>query len=462
MKKIIVCILILMMVVPVQAFAYFAPTELPDKANKDFNGMFEVAVKTGDTWINHGNLEYGKIQETKEIDLGEFLKGDTALIKITQNGGGSAYLDAVFLDGTKAIKANGSDGKVLNKLCKEDLDITPVEDGIILEFGACDGKGILSITGRIEPVVIGKEPLQFPAANNYKSKEEVEDFYNYTLGSNLSTVKVDGILDEVSSKEPFVKEFRVNGSGHPEGDLYFWVMNDGENLYVTMGVTPDNTYDGDKDYAKVYVNADEGIKEFKVSVPEITWGNTDFTYTDKVGYEHKVYEFSIPLSEINANVGEEIKIAFVVYGTMSWKLGYNKPSVAYDPKNNVYFCVYEIVKEIQDADYGSITVSEIYADVINSEGKVIIHKYPISEYSKESLNSRYQFTPSVAYDSKGETFLVTWNQNDDDILAKHIFVNADFSLSRGNLITVSHYDGKHHKKTPTTAYDSINDRFLVV
>ena len=377
MKKVLVYILVLMMVVPFQAFAYFETTELQEKEDKDFNGMFEIAVKSEDEWIHAGNLDYGKFQETRAINLGEYLKGDTAHIKVSQNGGGASYLDAVLLDGAQAVKADSLEGKVLNKLSKEDLDITPVEDGIILEFDACDGKGILSVTGRIEPVVIGKEPLQFPAANNYKSKEEVEDFYNYTLGSNLCTVKVDGILDEVSDKEPFVKEFRVNGSGHPEGELYFWVMNDDENLYVTMDVTPDNTYDGDKDYAKIYVNTDEGIKEFKVSVPETTWGNTGFTYTDKVGYELKVYEFAIPLSEINAKVGEEIKVAFVIYGTLTLELGYHNPALAYDSENDVYISVFEYVT--QDKDNESIKYSNIAAELISNAGKPIEGNVTVNE-----------------------------------------------------------------------------------
>ena len=151
----------------------------------------------------------------------------------------------------QAIKANGSDGKVLNKLSKEDLDVTPVEDGITLEFKVSGIKGILSVTGRIEPVVIGKEPIQFPILNTYKNKNDICEFYTYTLGSNIGTVNIDGNIEEINDREPFVKEFRKTGSGHPFGDVYFWVMNDDENLYVIMDLSVDNTYDGDKDYGKV-------------------------------------------------------------------------------------------------------------------------------------------------------------------------------------------------------------------
>jgi hypothetical protein len=89
-----------MMVVPVQAFADISPEELPQKET-DINGLFEISTKIDNQWINAGNLEFGKFQERKEIDLGEYLKGNDALIKITQKGGGASYLDAVFLDGMR-------------------------------------------------------------------------------------------------------------------------------------------------------------------------------------------------------------------------------------------------------------------------------------------------------------------------------------------------------------------------
>lgn len=155
MKKVLVFILIFMMVVPVQAFAEIPPEE-PPKKDLGINGTFEISVKTDDQWIKAGDLGFSKFQETKEIDLGGYIKGDDVLIKITQDGGGASYLDAVFLDGMQAVKANDSDGKVLNKLSKEDLDVTPVEDGITLEFRVSGGKGILSFTGRIEPEEISK------------------------------------------------------------------------------------------------------------------------------------------------------------------------------------------------------------------------------------------------------------------------------------------------------------------
>jgi hypothetical protein len=87
-------------------------------------------------------------------------------------------------------------------------------------------------------------------------------------------------------------------------------------LYVAIDFTPDNTFDGDADYTKVYVKTNSGVKEFKVSVPETTWGQQFFTYTDKVSYQHKVYEYQIPLASLDIAAGQtELQLGFAAYGT---------------------------------------------------------------------------------------------------------------------------------------------------
>ena len=456
MKKILVFILVLMMVFPVQAFAYSSPEE-PSKKIGDINGMFEISVKTESKWINAGNLEFGKFQETKEIDLCEYLNGDNPPIKITQKGGGAAYLDAVLLDYAAPVKANNSEGKILNKLAAEDLDITPVDAGIILEFSSKSGEGILSVTGRIENEVISQEPLQFPIANNYKQKNQIADFYNYTLNSNIGKITVDSVLDEVENMGTFAKEYQVPGSGHPAGDTYFWVMNDDENLYVTIDFTPDNTYDGDKDYAKVYVNSDEGIKEFKVSVPETKWGSAGFTYTDKVVYEHKVYEFIIPFSEIG-NTADELELAFVVYGTAALPMIYcMEPDLAYDPINKLYLSVYQRGEKSGGDWYHNM---KIYGSLVDADGNET-YEFLISDGEENTA-------PSVAYDSNNQTFLVVWSSRLETsesyeyrIDGRTVTVEPDNSVILGNEFTIkSTTDGDVN--APHLAFDSNAEMFLVV
>jgi len=65
-----------------------------------------------------------------------------------------------------------------------------------------------------------------------------------------------------------------------------------------MDFTSDNTMDGNEDYTKVYVKTADGLKEFKASMNERKWGVPGFTFTDRVSYQHKVYEYAIPLHEL--------------------------------------------------------------------------------------------------------------------------------------------------------------------
>ncbi|PLX15531.1 MAG: hypothetical protein C0599_16670, partial [Salinivirgaceae bacterium] len=125
------------------------------------------------------------------------------------------------------------------------------------------------------------------------------------------TLNMDGQLDELGS--PFFKIYNKPGTGHPDAFTYGWVMNDDENLYVTIDFVPDNTIDGDKDYTKVFVKTNDGVKTYKLSVPEQQWGIPGFTYTENAVYQHKLYEFKIPLSEFDGE--EQLELAFAAYGT---------------------------------------------------------------------------------------------------------------------------------------------------
>ncbi|MUT65802.1 hypothetical protein [Paenibacillus sp. NEAU-GSW1] len=142
------------------------------------------------------------------------------------------------------------------------------------------------------------------------------EFYTYRLNSSTGNLVIDGQLTEIASRQPFFKEYSIPTTGHPEGYTYGWVWNDDTNLYVVIDFTPDNTMDGDADYSKVYVKTSSGVKEYKASVPETTWGRPFFIYTDKVAYQHKVYEYQIPLDDIGiADNQTELDLAFEAYGT---------------------------------------------------------------------------------------------------------------------------------------------------
>jgi len=66
-----------------------------------------------------------------------------------------------------------------------------------------------------------------------------------------------------------------------------------------------------------YVDYNGELQEFRVSPAETEWGISGFQYTSSVSYEHRIYEFAVPLSEINASIGDKIGYGFGAYGTVT-------------------------------------------------------------------------------------------------------------------------------------------------
>jgi hypothetical protein len=143
----------------------------------------------------------------------------------------------------------------------------------------------------------------------------------YTLGHTLvndGSITVDGLLEEPTG--PDFSTFWMPSSPHPDGYTYGWLHSDGEYLYAAAEVTADNTPD-EEDWGAIYVMVNGELEEFRVSGNAIKWGALGFQYTSSVPYEHRIYEFAIPLSEINASIGDELQYGFGSYGTVSgWQV----------------------------------------------------------------------------------------------------------------------------------------------
>ncbi len=434
------------------AFAGTTETE------KDFgfkmvpNGEYEIYLLKAGQWTKAGSLSFDKFLREKEIDLSGFLPaGVPAKLRIVQKGGGSAHIDSVFWGGKPPVKVNGEQGFNLKKLSQKDMDIINVGvSGVELEFPALDRDTALAVTARIESTVISQIPFQFPLDNTYHKINENSSFYTYKLNPVKGRITVDGNIGEVADMEPFMKEYVTPGSGHPAGDIYAWVMNDDQNLYVAFDVIPDNTMDDDKDYGKVYVKSVDGLKEYKVSVPETTWGEAAFIYTDRVGYQHKIYEFFIPLVDIGIQgnqLNTELLITFSVYGTVAPPSGDFKPAISYDPENNRYFSVYQ-----KQSDYDSFA----YGDFVNSTGIPSGNEFNLSSF--EEVDS-----PSVAYgvyNGTGSRYLVVW-EDGYSYGIKGQLIDANDGSYIGGVITMSDNDAIP-TSVPSVVYDSANERFLVV
>ncbi|MGC8810797.1 MAG: CFI-box-CTERM domain-containing protein, partial [bacterium] len=401
-------------------------------------GEYKIYVWQSKKWVKAGSLSYDRFLREREIDLSGLLKSSgKTKIKVVQKGGEAAHIDSALLGGLAPQEIKGiKDDLALRKLSQKDLDVMDAYNKTIELTFPNQGDKKLKLTARIEGPIVNGIPFQFPRENLVKEVKAFSSFYSYRLNT------------EGKAQEPklIFKEFSPTGSGHPSGFTYGWVGHDSENLYVKIDFTPDNTSDGDKDYAKVLVKTDSGIKEFKVSNNETKWGKPYFTYTDKVSYQHKVYEFTIPLKEIGIEPKQEkVLLAFSAYGTAS--SGDLTPSLAYDSQNNRYLLVYL-------KNYIGLT-SHIYGQLLNCDGTAYGNEFQISEEDNNKYN------PSVAYDNVNNKFLVVWEEyrsgTSYDIYGQ--FVNANGTLSGSNF-AISNAENEQHY--PTVAYDSANQRFLVV
>ena len=416
-------------------------------------GVYVIYIFKDGEWQEVGSLSFDRFFREREIDLVSYLPAyEVAKIRLVQKGGGAAHIDSVFLGGRPPIEVKGiEDNTALEKLSGKDFDVVDAyHKSMEFVFLANGENNILRLTARVEDETITKTPFQFPAENLFKEMNEKSQFFPYRLNGQ----EVGSMIDD-NVEEPFFQKFSLTGTGHPSGYTYGWVKNDYENLYVRIDFTVDNTMDGEKDYAKVYVKTDAGLREFKVSVTETKWGVPHFTYTDKVAYQHKVYDFTISLSELGIeNDDEELLLAFATYGTGAPAGTKRDPSIAYDPQNNRYLIVYS--KKID----GGSEIHDIYGQLINPDGTPSGSDFVISNATKD------QQLPSVAYDSINGRFLVVWrdfrNGTDNNIHGQLVNASDGSLFNTGSNTNFVVSNAANSQNDPSVAYDSANGMFLVV
>ncbi|HHW48372.1 MAG TPA: hypothetical protein GXX14_07125 [Clostridiaceae bacterium] len=230
---------------------------------------------------------------------------------------------------------------------------------------------------------------------------------------------------------------------------------------------------------KVYIKTAKDIKEYKVSANENKWGQTAFIYTDKVEYQHKTYEFKIPLSELDIDIfnsgTDNISLIIEAYGTASLSRYYlRSPCASFDPVQDNYFITYS-----KDIEYGwEFTANSNieywpsymgrYGRFYNENGYPISGEKLISDcyyfYNLEKLSSVYWkagneeeengyfavWIDEINVEGKGYKFCVLGQK-----------INSDGSLNGSKLI-ISSGDCDVLIYAPRVAYDSKNNVFLVV
>ncbi len=425
------------------------------------NGEYTVSVLEGSKWQHAGVLKFDRFLRNKSLDLTKFLPDEGyAKVRLTEKGGGAAHIDSVILGDMPPLSVNGTeDPLALKKLSKRDFDVVNAfQKKLELAFPINKKDKTLRIQARIEPKTISEIPFQFPTKNLFREINEKARFYSYRFGSQKATSTTDP--GSATTQPPFFKEYCRTGSGHPHGFTYGWVENDDKNLYVKLDFTPDNTMDGDKDYAKVYAKTKAGLRAFKASESERKWGQPDFTYTDKAKYQHKVYRFEIPLNELDVkpvDEGKEILLAFSAYGTAYPMMGsFLNPAISYDPVTDLYLLVYEYAID-------AVGSTQIRGQVIDATGTVVTPDFLI--FHDPSGN----YTPGIEYDSANQLFLLVWEHypgvgGDSDIYGIRIRVNAGGVVTLGGQFTVNCDDEAMYgdQTNPAIAYDSVNGNFFVV
>jgi hypothetical protein len=407
------------------AFGSYPSAQYPNVPafnEKKANGVFHLQVQKDGKWVDAGQIGLDKYFRQRSLDISSYAEsGKTVKIRLTKDGGGLAHIDSILLNTRSPLSASNRDTDI-KKFAKDDFDVADASGkGMEFEFSAEEGKVIISLTARIEEEVISKTPFQYPTANLYKEMGHNSTFYTYNIDK----------IGKSAEKEIF-KEYSVSGSGHPSGYTYGKVSNDKDNLYVTIDFTPDDTMDGDKDYAKVYVKTGALLREFKVTAVDERWGKAHFTYTDNVTYEHKLYTFQIPLTEVGD--AKEIEMAFSAYGTAS------PPGGDFGTATRQYLVTYD-------------RNGDIYGRLVGENGVAVGGEFIICNAASS------QFYPSVAFNSATNQYLVTWT--DDRNGASDIYgqlVNANGSLSGGNFFISNAVDRQFY---PSVAYNSSTNQFLV-
>ena len=402
--------------------------------NMSANGEFVIRVETDNGWSEALRIPSDRFFREQRVDLGQTPDGARPrTMEITQSGGGSAHIDSVFLDGTPPISVVG--GKVdIAKIAYQDKDLADVTGKrIILDFPATAGDGVLLLTARIDAIDISKKPFLYPQKRIAFAPNPRLPFYSF------SVVPGDPRL--------IFKEWTRPGTGHPAGFTYAWGQVEDNVLHISLDFTPDNTYDGGADYAAVYVKTAAGLNEYKIQGGRSVWGRSEYTYTERVPYQHMIYEFAIPTSDLVVANGDDIEIAFSAYGTVA-VTSEQSPAIAFDPNSNTGVVVYEY------ADGGPDI--RIYSQLVNADGSTSGAAVAIDD----NPGGQDSYNPALAYNGVDHEYLAVWNSfSDEDIFGR--IIDAGGTLP-GSRITIFSDTSTAAQVEPRAAYDSADNNFLVV
>ena len=379
---------------------------------------YHIYAKTDQGWQEVGVQHYGLRYDSKRMNVSKYLPdadGEYKL-RIRQVGNHAAQIDEVKLRQDRATLApvsmtdvaTGED--VMFKMLGKDNDVIDAHERTFeVEFAApqrisSPERTVLVMNAREEgrQVIEGGKPFLYPQSPLNKGVENSE-YYGYIMDTRSQAFVVDGLETRADNlgEAAFVAHTKPQ-SGHPEGDVYGYISNDGKYLYGALDFTPDNTMDGAADYATLHVKVGDTLKSFRVSLPEQRWGAVGFVYTDKVNYQHKYYEFKIPLSEIGSpEPGQAVEYMFEAYGTAS---------------------VFDAAIYIYSPASGNVTISNVdmtFDSTVYMYGMFIdslpTGTHSISNVSMDTYDATYgSYYPNYFYDVSGLSISGLSVSNADD------------------------------------------------
>lgn len=418
------------------------------------NGHFLVSVHQDGAWKEVAKLPADRFIRRHEVEVTTpSSDSHTLRIKIAKVGGGASHFDEInLLEKSSRYVWRNKDNSLEKKLTKKDLDLTECPaGGLELNFSLQNTKPVtLLLSGRIESKTISTEEFKYPRSNLFQPIGHTSEFYTYDLTSKASQATIENLFDSKTRVKPLFRAFSTSGSGHPSGYTYGWVSHDKKDLYAVIDFTSDNTMDGEKDFAKLFVKRGDQIKEYKVSKPMNTWGKPHFMYTKNAHYQHKVYQFQIPLAELgigDTHKEKPLEVAFSTYGTSS--PGDYSPRVAYDSYRNQYLCVFN---EVGSSD------TNVFGRLLSHDGTFLGERFAISEEEKTQALIR------VAYDSINHRFMAVWGDGRNGTSVADVYgqiINGNGTLN-GSEFPITEQLGTHSKYAPDIAYDSTTGQFLVV
>ncbi|MFI0416317.1 MAG: CARDB domain-containing protein [Candidatus Thiodiazotropha sp.] len=282
------------------------------------DASYHLSTWNGSEWIERGVLHYGLHYREQELSLKDYLPDPDGeyKVRIRQVGMEAAHVDYVALEAGglvfNAVSAtdteNGND--LLPQVVHADHEVQDLHESE-MEVHWSD----IPPTHTTLVLVAREERLSNRNAIPFSYPENSNDTYSYTLDGSGS-LKIDGIVTgEDRLGAPLFDVFSKPGTGHPPARVHGYFSSDDSHLYGALDFTVDNTIDGEKDWASLWVRTPAGWREFRVTASDTQWGVAGFTYTGKVRHRHKYYEFKIPLSELGASLGDTLDVRFQAYGT---------------------------------------------------------------------------------------------------------------------------------------------------